>query len=86
MFGHPCAFVNGNMFLGTFAQSVIFRVGEAKAASLAAEGRAPLFEPAAGKTWKAYVHVAPGQVPDDVLRGWAMEAYLATAALPAKKK
>ena len=55
MFGHPCAFVNGNMFFGTFGQAVVVRVGEAAAAGLS--GKLPLFEPMPCRPWKAYVPV-----------------------------
>jgi hypothetical protein len=41
MFGHPCAFVNGHMFHGTFAQAVVARVGAERAEALAGRGRPP---------------------------------------------
>ncbi len=86
MFGHPCAFVNGNMFFGTFAQSVVARVGEARAAVLAAEGTMTIFEPMSGRQWKEYVQVALGTIPDAALAALATEALVNTAALPPKVK
>lgn len=86
MFGHPCAFVNGNMFFGTFAQSVVVRVGEARAASLA-EGRGlAIFEPMPGRAWKEYVQVPTGSLPDADLVALAREALDHTAGLPPKVK
>lgn len=85
MFGHPCAFVNGNMFFGTFAQSLIVRLGEARAASVAT-GSVRLFEPMPGKPWKEYVQVPVGALADDAVATLAREALDYTAGLPAKAK
>lgn len=85
MFAHPCAFVQGNMFFGTFAQTVIARVGERRTAErVAAGGRA--FEPMPGRPWKDYVQLEPTAEGPDALRRWAAEALEATAALPPKVK
>lgn len=86
MFGHPCAFVNGNMFFGTFAQSVVARVGEARATTLAAQGEFRIFEPMPGRAWKEYVQVALGTIPDAELAALAKEAMVTTAALAPKVK
>ena len=56
MFGHPCAFVNGNMFFGTFAQSVVIKVGPERAAALVTD-TVRIFEPMEGRPWKDYVQV-----------------------------
>jgi hypothetical protein len=73
MFGHPCAFVNGNMFYGTFGQSVVARVGETRAAALA-KGKLRVFEPMAGRAWKEYVQVPAGAMADAELSALAREA------------
>ena len=83
MFGHPCAFENGNMFFGTFAQSLVARVGEARTASLLAEGAAEAFEPMPGRPWRDYVRVGPERPPGDLV-ALAREALAHTAALPPK--
>lgn len=80
MFGHPGAFVNGNLFFGTFAQTLIARVGEAEAAALVAKGDR-WFAPRDGRAWKAYVQVARDDPRAAHLARVALEA---TAALPAK--
>ncbi len=85
MFGHPCAFVNGNMFFGTFAQTLIVRLGEARAASVA-DGSLRLFEPMPGKPWKEYVQVPAGALSDEALATLAREALDYTAGLPGKAK
>lgn len=83
MFGHPCAFVFGQMFFGTFAQTLVIRVGEARAKALAV---APVshFEPIPGRPWKEYLQVAPDAVPQEALAALAREALEFTAKLPPK--
>lgn len=85
MFGHPCAFVNGNMFFGTFAQTLIARVGVARTAELVAAGKAA-FEPMPGRPWKDYVQLVPAAEGADALRQWAAAALEVTAAMPPKAK
>ena len=79
MFGQPCAFVDGNMFFGTFAQSVVARVGEARAAALAG-GPRRIFEPMGGRLWKEYIHMDTGAVSDADLATYAKDALEWTAA------
>lgn len=86
MFGHPCAFVNGNMFFGTFGQSVVIRVGEARAAVLAAHTPYTIFAPMEGRLWREYVQVGLGAIPDATLAALAREALDHTAGLPGKVK
>jgi hypothetical protein len=83
MFAHPAAFVNGNMFYGTFHQTVIVRVGEARAAELA-KGKVRVFEPRPGRVWKEYVQVDAGALPKAKLAALAKEALDFTDALPPK--
>ena len=79
----PCAFVSGQMFFGTFAQTLVIRVGEARAAALAVP---PVvrFEPMPGRPWKEYVQVAPDALPAQTLSALAREALEFTAKLPPK--
>ena len=85
MFGCRCAFVNGHMFFGTFAQSVVVRVGAARAAELVAEGLR-IFEPMAGRAWKEYVQVDTDALPDDVMMRLAQDALNHAGMLPPKEK
>ena len=84
MFAHPCAFVNGNMFFGTFAQTLIARVGVERTAALRAEG-VPAFEPMPGRPWKDYVQL-PASLGPAALAAFAREALELTAAMPPKVK
>ena len=83
MFGHPCAYVNGNMFFGTFGQSVILRVGAERTASLAT-GALRMFEPMPARPWKEYLQVDAGAMPEADVAALAAEALEHTAALPPK--
>jgi hypothetical protein len=83
MFGHPCAFVNGNMFFGTFHQTVVARVGEDRAVKLA-KGKLRIFEPMPGRAWREYVQLDAGALPRAKIAALAQEALEHTATLPAK--
>ena len=85
MFGHPCAFINGNMFFGTFAQTLIARVGEVRAATLDSEDFA-VFEPMKGRAWKAYVQFDPLAVDEEAAAAVANDALHDAAKLPPKVK
>ena len=84
MFGHPCAFVNRNMFFGTFGQSVVVRVGDERAAALAKKGPGRIFEPMPGRAWREYLQLERGAVSARVLAGLATDALEHTASLPPK--
>jgi hypothetical protein len=84
MFGHPCAFVNGNMFFGTFHQTVVVRVGPERAAELA-KGKVRIFEPMPGRAWKDYVQLDAGSLPRAKLAELAGEALDWTDRLPPKE-
>ena len=83
MFGHPCAFVFGQMFLGTHGRSVVFRLGEARAKALAVPPVA-YFEPVFGRPWRDYVQVERDAMAEDALAALAREALEFTAKLPPK--
>ena len=59
MFGHPAAFVNGNMFSCLFQSSMILRLSEPDRRQ---SGAKP-FEPMPGRPMREYV-----EVPEEVLR------------------
>jgi hypothetical protein len=84
MFGMPAGIVNGNLFLGVYADGVVLRLPADRLAALAAiEGIGP-FEPG-GRRWKEYLLAAAprwGGTPE--LAAWAREALDHTAGLPAK--
>ena len=85
MFGYASAFVNGNMFAGTFRDSIIVRLAERdRAALLKLKGAAP-FEPMAGRPMKEYVVIPPSVVtkPKE-LSVWIERGHRYGLTLPAK--
>jgi hypothetical protein len=87
MFGHPCAWIGGNMATGLFAQSWWVRLPPERLAAVLASGEASTFEVMPGRAMKGYA-VMPASVVDDAaaLDGWLREAFDYTATLPAKQK
>lgn len=84
MFGYASAFVNGNMFAGTFQDAIVVRLGETdRAALLKMKGAAP-FEPM-GHPMKEYV-VVPASIvaaPKE-LGAWIERGHRYALTLPAK--
>jgi TfoX/Sxy family transcriptional regulator of competence genes len=85
MFGMPCAFVNRQMFFGTFDDSVIARVGPERAEVLAATPGMRVFAPSEDRAWPDYIRVDTWQ-DTDLVRSLAREALLWTETLPPRSK
>ena len=86
MFGFPAGFVGGNMFAGTFGESVVVKLPEAERARALDQG-ASTFEPMPGRAMREYVVVPPTALADEAqLRGWVRRAFDYVAALPAKDR
>ncbi len=85
MFGLPCAFVNRQMFFGTFGDSVVARVGPARVAALAGQPGIHVFTPMPERPWRDYVQVDSDALPE-VVQALAAEALAWAAKLPPKGK
>jgi TfoX/Sxy family transcriptional regulator of competence genes len=84
MFGYASAFVNGNMFAGTFQDAIVVRLAEAdRVALLKVKGAAP-FEPM-GHPMKEYVFVPASVIakPNE-LGAWIERGHRYGITLPAK--
>ena len=84
MFGYASAFVNGNMFAGTFQDTIVVRLPDAdRAALLKLKGAAP-FEPM-GHPMKEYV-VVPASIvaKPKALDAWIERGLRYALTLPAK--
>jgi len=84
MFGYASAFVNGNMFAGTFQDTIVVRLTETdRGALLKVKGAAP-FEPM-GHPMKEYVVVPASLVskPNE-LGAWIERGHRYALTLPAK--
>ena len=85
MFGTPCAFVNRQMFFGTFEDTLVARIGPARAGALAGQPGMRVFSPSEGKVWDDYLQLDAGVDPG-LLAELATEALVWAAALPRKVK
>ena len=86
MFGMPAGFVNGNMFLGVFADGVVFRLSKESLHELKGRDGIGAFEPMPGRPWKEYAHArAESFAGSSELAELALEALEHTAKMPAKK-
>ena len=84
MFGSPCAFVNRQMFFGTFESSFVARIGPRRAKRLAeSEANMTVFSPREGQQWDDYVQVAY-PADEKTLSDLAIESRDWAAALPKK--
>ena len=84
MFGQPCAFVHGNMFMGVCEDLFWVRLGPAHRADAVAAGAEP-FSPL-GRTMREYVTLPPSVLVDpDATRSWVDRAYAYACTLPPKE-
>ena len=83
MFGMPCAFVNRQMFFGTFEATVVARVGPDRVRALVAQPGMGVFMPQAARPWHDYVQVDV-RVAGAALPALALEALAWASKLPAK--
>jgi TfoX/Sxy family transcriptional regulator of competence genes len=87
MFGFPCCFVNGNMFMGLHEDRMVLRLDEVERGRLLAMEGAQPFEPMPGRPMKEYV-VVPGSLLGDRvgLAQWVGKSLAFAASLPPKGK
>ena len=88
MFGGVAAKVNGKMFAGLFARSVMVKLSPAdQKTALALDGSA-MFDPMGnGRIMKDTVQLPDSVMEDpEELRGWLAKAFTYSSTLPAKKK
>jgi TfoX/Sxy family transcriptional regulator of competence genes len=84
MFGQPCAFLNGNMFLYTYAGELVLRLSDDDRPKL--EGARP-FAPKGGRGMKEYVVVPDTLLKDSTqLEAWVDRAARYAASLEPKIK
>lgn len=88
MFGCPCAFANGIMFMGVHQGSLFLRLGEADRAHVVTTHGARLFDPMGGRPMREYV-VVPETILADapVLADWVARsmAYALTVVRSPKR-
>ncbi len=84
MFGYPCAFVNGQMFSGVFANSIVVRLPEDQRAKLLALGGS-IFDPMGGRPMREYIQFSDEMLEDEeTLREWVKRGFEYARTLPPK--
>jgi len=84
MFGGVCFLLAGNICVGVWKDSLIVRVGAARAASALAEAGVGEFD-VTGRPMKGWVLVGPEAASADAaLRSWIADAVAFVRTLPAK--
>lgn len=85
MFGFPAGFVNGNMFMGLFEESMILRLPpELREELIQLHGAKP-FAPMAGRVMKEYVALPESLVRDrEKLSAWVARALVHGESLEPK--
>ena len=88
MFGYPCAFLNGNLFIGLHQNNLIMRLNEVDRHQLIENEEAEQFEPMRGKPMNEYITAPQDWLEDDLgeLKTWAKSAYDHAKSLPPKIK
>jgi len=86
MFGHPCAWVGGNMATGLFARSWWVRLPPDELERVLASGEATTFSVMPGREMKGYAVMPDPVVADDAqVDDWVGRALAYTATLPPKE-
>ena len=86
MFGHPCAWVGGNMATGLFAEQWWVRLSPERLEDVLASGEATTFSVMPGREMKGYAVMSPARVADDAaVDAWVSEALAYTASMPPKE-
>lgn len=85
VFGHPAAFVHGNMFFGVFGEDLFVRLSEGDAAAAREKLGFGPFEPMPGRAMTGY-WVLPAKIRSSrtVASTWVAKALTHTSKLPAK--
>lgn len=87
MFGFPAAFVNGNLFMGIFQESVMLRLPDAAPAEMGKLPGVVPFEPMPGRPMKEYVTVPDALISNRAkLAPWIAKSFAYAQSLPAKGK
>lgn len=86
VFGHPAAFVNGNMFFGVFGKDLFVRLSASDLVEAAGTAGFHPFEPMPGRAMKGYM-VLPASVLGNPVQTnrWLGKSLRFASGLPPKK-
>lgn len=86
MFGYPCCFVGGHMFMGLFQDRMMVRLAPDDRLELVAKGGA-IFEPMPGRPMKEYVVLPPSVLENQkALRDWVARSLSYGTSLTPKEE
>ena len=87
MFGYPCAFVNGNMFMGLHQNNMVLRLAAEDRTDFITTYNTEPFDPMGGRPMKEYPVVPEAMFEDDaLLRDWVAKSLAYGSSLPKKAK
>lgn len=88
MFGYPAYFINGNMFVGVFADKLFLRLSNADIALITERFEdVSAFEPMKGRPMKGYVFVPKRLYSDETFFDeWLSKSIKFVSSLPPKRK
>ena len=87
MFGYPCSFINGNMFMGVYQEDIFLRLSEWDRKEFLKLDQAHLFEPMPGRPMQEYVILPPWLLEDPArLEKWIEKSLAYVSSLPRKAK
>jgi TfoX/Sxy family transcriptional regulator of competence genes len=87
MFGYPCAFLHGNMFIGLFQDQLFIRLSEADRKEFLQQPGAAPFEPIKGRPMKEYVTAPEVLLADEsALERWLARSLAYAGTLPPREK
>ena len=87
MFGFPCAFKNGNLFMGLNQENMFLRLSREDRKTFLELDQASQFEPMPGRIMREYV-VVPLWMQKNVeeLKEWISKSLVYASSLPSKPK
>jgi TfoX/Sxy family transcriptional regulator of competence genes len=85
MFGYPCRFLNGNMFMGLHNNNMILRLSEKDRATFLKVG-GKVFEPVPGRVMREYMVVPNEMIKLRDVKVWIEKSLAFASSLPPKKK
>jgi TfoX/Sxy family transcriptional regulator of competence genes len=87
MFGYPCAFANGNMFIGLHQDNLILRLPEGERERFLGEHRTHVFAPFPGRPMREYVVVPHALIRKPAaLAPWIARSLAYAASIPPKAR
>lgn len=87
MFGFPCRFINGQMFMGVYGKQIIIRLPETEREKFLKQYDSEIFSPVPGRTMKEYVVVPPQLLKNKKsLTKWIVVSAQYVKTLPKKIK